>query len=966
MAQTGIAPASMAQCDTGMQTFMSNYQIPGATYAIAKNGKLVYLRAFGKANQAGTETTLPSHLFRIASLSKPITSIAIMKLIENGQLNLSDKVFGTNGILNSDPYFAGAGVTDTRVFNITIQHLLEHSAGWNRDLAMSPSPLPPYPYGYSHSDPIAFPLHVTQSLGEANPVSRRAMIKFLMKKGLNFAPGTAYNYSNIGFLILAEVIEKKSGLSYENYLKTNIFHPNGIYDTHLGKNLLADKREREAEYINTFTTLSLYGTGQTVPWQYGGFSVEAMDGHGGWISTARDLVRLITLVDGFSTRPDILSAASIQTMTAPSVNNANYAKGWQVNSANWWHTGSLDGSASIMVRTSGQFAWAIILNKRGDNNFFADLDAVPWNCVNSTTSYPTHDLFDVPTQNASAMTFSNVTSNSMNVGWTNGNGSGRVLIQRTGAAPDKFPADGTNYTAGQDLGGGNTVVYSGAGTSAALSNLTAGTNYQFRLYEYKKNTATGNYALYQIADPAAGSQNTSPQTFVVTRSDDRNATCIQGAAPDCSLREAVKAANAASSDDVITFDGSLQGQGAITLTSEIVINNAGTLTINGQNYSQAITGYFATRIFYINGATVNLRVLALERGNGVGATGSGSGGAIHVNGGSLTLDTVRLSGNNAANSGGAVTYNGGGNHLIINSTFEANYSDVCGAIAAFGTSTSKVTIVNSTISGNRGNGSGSEGTGGICNSRTMTVRNSTITDNVSKLGTAGGGIRNYAGGQINIGNTIIAGNRAAVNPEIFNQGVITSTGNNLIGDSAGDAAATSTAITYQTTDIRDKNPLLAPLIYADTLQFGAFTQTHALRKGSPAIDAGDNAKAINTFNNTSLTTDQRSSQRIVDGDGNGSATVDIGAFEVQTPPPPREFTVNITTDEPDANAFDNICDTNLTASGAQCSLRAAIEEAAYYSGNDRILFDLPANSTITLTNGAIQQTIAAHKAEHWK
>ena len=111
-AQTGIPAGSMSQCDTQMQTFLTNYQIPGATLAIAKNGKLIYMRAFGTANQAGTETTQPYHMFRIASISKPITSIAIMKLIENGQLSLSDKPFGPGGILNADPYFANANITD--------------------------------------------------------------------------------------------------------------------------------------------------------------------------------------------------------------------------------------------------------------------------------------------------------------------------------------------------------------------------------------------------------------------------------------------------------------------------------------------------------------------------------------------------------------------------------------------------------------------------------------------------------------------------------------------------------------------------------------------------------------------------------------------------------------------------------------------------------------------------------------
>src|SRR5918911_16126 len=111
------------------------------------------------------------------------------------------------------------------------------------------------------------------------------MIKFLIQRGLDFTPGTAFNYSNVGYLVLGEVIEKKTGMTYENYVKQNIFAPLGIYDIRLGKTLLADKQEREGEYITnpTYVTLSAYGTGEYVPWEYGGMSIEAMDAHGGWI-----------------------------------------------------------------------------------------------------------------------------------------------------------------------------------------------------------------------------------------------------------------------------------------------------------------------------------------------------------------------------------------------------------------------------------------------------------------------------------------------------------------------------------------------------------------------------------------------------------------------------------------------------------------------------------------------------------
>jgi len=202
--------------------------IPGATFALAKDGKLVYMRSFGNANIAGTEPTQPYHLFRIASLSKPITSVAIMKLVQNGQLNLNDRVFGAGGILQNNTYFNNANITDGKIYNITVAHLLEHSAGWNRDIGCFPNPTSPYPWQVGGCDPISAPLHVSQKLGEGNPVSEEALIKFLLEKGLDFTPGTGHAYSNISYLMLGKVIESITSMTYENYVKTAIFEPLGI------------------------------------------------------------------------------------------------------------------------------------------------------------------------------------------------------------------------------------------------------------------------------------------------------------------------------------------------------------------------------------------------------------------------------------------------------------------------------------------------------------------------------------------------------------------------------------------------------------------------------------------------------------------------------------------------------------------------------------------------------------------
>ncbi|WP_294822062.1 serine hydrolase [uncultured Flavobacterium sp.] len=523
--QTGIAVPQMNGCENKITTFLSDHDIPSATFALTKNGKLVYSRAFGHADIDESQVTQPYNMFRIASISKPITSIAIMKMAEEGQISLDDHVFGTGGLLENHWYFSSASISDTRINDITVRMLLEHTAGWDRDIDCYPDPTSPYPWAFGGCDPIIAPLYITASLGESNPVTEEHLVKFLLQKGLDHNPGTYFSYSNIGYLILSEIIEEVSGMGYEEWVKQEILHPLGIYDMHLGKTLLSEKMEREGEYVgNGYETLSLYNDGSYVPWEYGGYSLEAMDGHGGWIATARDLLRLTAAADGFATKPDILSASTIANMTEPSVVTPWYAKGWQVNTANnWWHTGALDGTASILVRTSGGYTWAVILNKRiidsSENDFWTDLDGLGWECLATTSSYPSNDLFDSPLSPAKNLTASNVTGTGMNLNWANGDGTGRVVVMKqltgNGQPFSAYPIDGTDYeanamfTSAPQLPDGSRIVYSGAGNTVAVTGLANNANYAIRVYESKKSVANGNHTLYLLGSPAHLLQSTN-------------------------------------------------------------------------------------------------------------------------------------------------------------------------------------------------------------------------------------------------------------------------------------------------------------------------------------------------------------------------------------------------------------------------------------------------------------------------
>lgn len=500
----------MTNCDALMQDLLNTYGIPGGQLALSRQGKLVYDRAFGHADLSGNEATQPHHLFRVASVSKPVTGVAMMKLLESGQVQLSDHVFGPGGLLASHPYLSTVQYTDVRLNDITIDHLLHHTAGWDRTLDCFPDPTTPYAWQMPGCDPISAPLHVTQVLGESNPVSKHALVRFLIEHGLDHDPGSTFAYSNIGYLVLGEVIATVSGMSYEDYLRAEVLDPLGICDAHLGRNLLAEKLEREAEYEGEgYLAPSCYGTGSNVPWEYGGWNLEAMDAHGGWVFSARELVKLLVAVDGFSTKPDILNAATLATMAADNAVSQGYACGWQTNSAdNWWHTGALDGTASMIVRSWNGYTWALLLNKRLTNGqanaFWADVDAMGWNCIGGTSSWPSHDLMAMPLSNASALSAVPVGVTGATIQCVGGDGDGRIMVVRAGNAPQRFPLDGTNYnpnsawSLGDDLGDGNYVVSAGSATGVAVTGLAAGGNYVVSAYEYTSNAGTGQHTLYKL------------------------------------------------------------------------------------------------------------------------------------------------------------------------------------------------------------------------------------------------------------------------------------------------------------------------------------------------------------------------------------------------------------------------------------------------------------------------------------
>lgn len=343
--------------DKAVTDFMAKYNLPGVSIALVKNDRLVYAKGYGLADKATNTKVRTDHLFRLASISKSITSVAIFKLVEEGKLTLDATVFGKNGILGFD---YGTQPYAKNVETITVRHLLQHtSGGWNN----------------KQDDPMFFSAWAGYSQSQLISV-------VLNTRLLLNTPGSVYDYSNFGYLVLGRIIEKVTGKTYRNYVKDSILKPAGIVNMDIGGDTEAERLTNEVTYYDAGYNPYL-------------MRIRRMDANGGWVASASELARLMVRVNGFSNKPDILTTTSINQMTTASKANTNYACGWNVNSVNnWWHTGGLPGTSTEWVRTNGNLSWVILVNQRSiDTNYYNNLDAVIWNGIREITNWPEHDLF---------------------------------------------------------------------------------------------------------------------------------------------------------------------------------------------------------------------------------------------------------------------------------------------------------------------------------------------------------------------------------------------------------------------------------------------------------------------------------------------------------------------------------------------------------------------------------------------
>ncbi len=359
--RTGTAVPELSCFDAAISEFMREHHVPGLALAVVDRGQTVYTRGFGYADVTKREAVKPSSRFRIASLSKPITAVAILRLVDQGKVDLDMPVFQVVPL--ADDIVARDGF-DGRHRKVTIRHLLQHRGGWDREASF---------------DPMFRSVAIARELAVTPPAQASDVIRWMSGRSLDFEPGDSYAYSNYGYCILGRLIEKITGKTYEAAVRELVLEPLQMHATCLGKSRLCDRYADEVKYYDPGISPSVFAEDleKMTAVAYGGWCLEAMDAHGGWISSAEDLSKFATaMMDNASS---LLSPEARKQMferpegTAGHDPNGQpseffYSLGWMnrpsADGVYHWHTGSLDGTSAIMILTPKGRAFIALMNSR--------------------------------------------------------------------------------------------------------------------------------------------------------------------------------------------------------------------------------------------------------------------------------------------------------------------------------------------------------------------------------------------------------------------------------------------------------------------------------------------------------------------------------------------------------------------------------------------------------------------------
>jgi N-acyl-D-amino-acid deacylase len=390
---TGTHHAELKPFDEMMIQFVEKHKVPGAALAISRHSKIVYARGFGWAHVESKQAVQPDTLFRIASVSKPFTAVAVLQLAAASKFKLNDHLFD---LLPATEWLPEK--YDPRLREITIHQLLQHTAGWDRDVSF---------------EPIIRPQQISKVLHRPLPVGPADVVRFTLTLKLDHNPGECAAYSNVGYLMLGRLIEHVTGQPYQEYVKEHVLKPVGITRMQLGRAWSGDLAKGETHYYDARHREEPAVNGPhlnvKVPIVYGAENLEAFEAHGGWIASAIDLVKFASAFDQAESSK-LLPAHWISTMWARPEGLAGheadgkprpvyYGCGWQVRQVgdqgqlNTWHNGLIAGTSSLLVRRHDGLDWAVLFNTDEDSheNMLSDLiDPLVHQAADAIKRWPDH------------------------------------------------------------------------------------------------------------------------------------------------------------------------------------------------------------------------------------------------------------------------------------------------------------------------------------------------------------------------------------------------------------------------------------------------------------------------------------------------------------------------------------------------------------------------------------------------
>ena len=339
--------AALEPMDRKMSRFMDKWDLRGMSVAVTRHDSLIFAKGYGWSDEKFGIALEANQVMRIASSSKLITAVAVMKLCEEGRLSLDAKVFGPKGIL-SDTIYSNA-ITDERLYELTVDHLLVHKGG----------------FATRYGDPM-FNIRDIMTADSLTEAPRGAdLARRVLRRRLMAAPGEIRRYSNFGYMLLSLVVEKAAGKDYWDYVMNDLLGEvcsGGFYPA---TNYLSERYDCESCYYAPDTVMveEYNGSGKMVPRVYGGTDVYGLMGAGGWVASAPAIARLVASIDGDNRVPDILTPKSIALMTEYNEESA-MCRGWShiEKDGSWLRTGTLYSAHSFVKHFPDGECWVIVTN----------------------------------------------------------------------------------------------------------------------------------------------------------------------------------------------------------------------------------------------------------------------------------------------------------------------------------------------------------------------------------------------------------------------------------------------------------------------------------------------------------------------------------------------------------------------------------------------------------------------------